>query len=267
MMKTGYLSLIAVLGLTFSMTAQAAPVKAKRSAAPRIVGGVEAKPGAFPYIVSLQADGFGHFCGGSLIADRWVLTAAHCVDGGVDSVLIGLHDRKNPSSAEKFTVANIYVHPKSDMNTMEYDVALLELSQSSSFKPVALNDAEFSITSASTILATTAGWGTTSSGSSTLPSILRQVSVPLVSQADCNAKDSYNGSIKDSMLCAGYKTGGKDSCQGDSGGPLVVTQADGTPVLAGVVSWGEGCALKNKYGVYAKVSSALDWIKATSGVK
>ena len=265
MMKTGCLSLIAVLGLTFSMAAQAVPVK--RSAAPRIVGGVEAKPGAFPYIVSLQADGFGHFCGGSLIADRWVLTAAHCVDGGVDSVLIGLHDRKNPSSAEKFTVANIYVHPKSDMSTMEYDVALLELSESSSFKPVALNDAEISISSSSPVLATTAGWGTTSSGSSSLPSILRQVSVPLVSKADCNAKDSYNGDITDSMLCAGYKTGGKDSCQGDSGGPLVVTQADGTPVLAGVVSWGEGCALKNKYGVYAKVSAALDWIKTTSGIK
>lgn len=265
MMKTGCLSLIAVLGLTLSMAAQAAPVK--RSAAPRIVGGVEAKPGAFPYIVSLQADGFGHFCGGSLIADRWVLTAAHCVDGGVDSVLIGLHDRKNPSSAEKFTVANIYVHPKSDMSTMDYDVALLELSESSSFKPVALNDAEISISSSSPVLATTAGWGTTSSGSSSLPSILRQVSVPLVSKADCNAKDSYNGDITDSMLCAGYKTGGKDSCQGDSGGPLVVTQADGTPVLAGVVSWGEGCALKNKYGVYAKVSAALDWIKTTSGIK
>lgn len=257
-MKTGCLSLFAVLGLTFSLSAQASP---------RIVGGTAAKQGDFPYIVSLQANGFGHFCGGSLIADRWVLTAAHCVGDGVDSVYVGLYDQKSPNSAEKFTVANIFVHPKNDPITMDYDFALLELSQSSSFKPVALSETEISFSSLAPVLATTAGWGTTSSGSSTLPSILRKVSVPLVTQADCNAKASYNGQISDSMLCAGYQAGGKDSCQGDSGGPLVVTQADGKTLLAGVVSWGEGCAWKDKYGVYGKVSAAVDWIKTTSGIK
>jgi len=257
-MKTGCLSLLAVLGLTFSMTAQAQS---------RIVGGKPAKQGDYPYIVSLQEDGFGHFCGGSLIADKYVLTAAHCVGDGVDSVYVGLLDQKNTSSAENFKVVNIFVHPKNNSSTNDYDFAILELAQSSSFKPVALNETEISFSAARPILATTAGWGTTSSGSSSLPDVLRHVSVPLVTTADCNAKASYNGEITDSMICAGYKAGGKDSCQGDSGGPLVVTQADGTTVLAGVVSWGEGCAWKDKYGVYGKVSHVTNWIKATAGIK
>lgn len=257
-MKAGCLSLLAVLGLTFSITAQAGS---------RIVGGTQAKEGAFPYIVSLQDDGYGHFCGGSLIAGRWVLTAAHCVNGGVDSVYIGLHDQNNTKAAEHFKVAKIYVHPKYSPSTMANDFALLELTQTSSFKPVALNKTDITVSATQTILGTTAGWGTTSSGASGLPSILRQVSVPLVSKTECNAKTSYNGKIVDSMFCAGYKAGGKDSCQGDSGGPFVVKKSDGTTVLAGVVSWGEGCAWKNKYGVYSKVSSAVAWIKSTSGVK
>ena len=257
-MKTGCLSLLAVLGLTFSITAHAQS---------RIVGGTEAKEGDFPYIVSLQADGFGHFCGGSLIADKGVLTAAHCVDGGVDSVFIGLHDRNNSSSAEKFKVVKIYVHPQNNPSIMDYDFALLELSQNSSFKPVALNETEISFSASKPVFAVTAGWGTTSSGSSSLPAILRQVSIPLVTTAQCNAAASYGGEITSSMICAGYKQGGKDSCQGDSGGPLVVTKSDGTTLLAGVVSWGEGCARKDKYGVYGKVSAVTNWIKTTAQMK
>ena len=90
--------------------------------------------------------------------------------------------------------------------------------------------------------------------------MLQKVNVPLVSKAACNDKAAYGGDITDTMLCAGYKSGGKDSCQGDSGGPLVVTDANGETVLAGVVSWGEGCARANKYGIYSKVSSAISWI-------
>lgn len=89
--------------------------------------------------------------------------------------------------------------------------------------------------------------------------ILRKASVPVVDTAVCNGPDSYNGQIKEHMICAGHKEGGIDSCQGDSGGPLVLNGADGA-VLVGVVSWGKGCAQKLKYGVYTRVAENRNWI-------
>ena len=110
------------------------------------------------------------------------------------------------------------------------------------------------------IIVWTSGWGTLSSGSSALPNILQKVDVPLVNTADCNSAAAYGGDITDRMVCAGLQAGGKDSCQGDSGGPLFASEADGSFKLVGVVSWGEGCARPNKYGVYSKVNIMVDWI-------
>ena len=88
--------------------------------------------------------------------------------------------------------------------------------------------------------------------------MLRKVDVPLVSSKRCEA--AYPDQISDTMICAGLDKGGKDSCQGDSGGPLLVKLADGTRALAGVVSWGEGCARPQKFGVYSKVNAVTAWI-------
>ncbi len=232
---------------------------------PKIVGGQNAVQGEFPYIVSLRTGSFGHFCGGSLIASNWVLTAAHCVKGGsVDEVWIGMLDQKNTAGVEKMKPVKIIAHEKYNSSTMDSDFALIQLAQNSSYKPVALNEVEITVSediAAAQIMAITAGWGTLSEGSQTLPDLLQKVSVPLVSKTACNDKSAYAGDITDTMLCAGLKSGGKDSCQGDSGGPLVVTSATGETVLAGVVSWGEGCARANKYGIYSKVSAGLSWIK------
>ena len=105
------------------------------------------------------------------------------------------------------------------------------------------------------------GWGTLASGGS-LSDTLQWVKVPPVSDDTCNQPASLNGQIKANMICAGLSAGGVDACQGDSGGPLVTkaTGVDSGYSLIGVVSFGEGCALPNKYGVYAEVSFFLSWI-------
>jgi len=254
------LKLLSISLLLSSAVSFAAPVNLK----PFIVGGEAAKQGEFPYIVSLRSKSYGHFCGGSLIAQNWVLTAAHCVKGGtIDSVWIGMLDQKNTAGVEKIKPARIFAHEQYDQNTMEHDYALIQLSQNSSYAPVGLNTVDIKVDDASQIIATTAGWGAIKEGSYSLPSLLQKVSVPLVSTEACNAKEAYDGGIKEeTMMCAGLKQGGKDSCQGDSGGPLVVVDQQGQHLLVGVVSWGEGCARANKYGVYSKVSSAVDWIKS-----
>jgi len=228
-----------------------------------IVGGENAAQGEFPYIVSLRTRG-RHFCGGSLIHAKWVLTAAHCIRGAtVDQVWIGLLNQNDSASAEKMRPVRSIVHEQySSVSGSGWDFALIELPQNSSFAPVSLveNEIVISDVEGEQTPSITAGWGTTSEGSSSLPNALQKVAVPLVSQTACNAAVAYNGSINDSMICAGLKAGGKDSCQGDSGGPLLVKDETGKDYLAGVVSWGQGCARPNKYGVYSKVSAAFAWI-------
>lgn len=219
----------------------------------KIVGGVEAVKGEFPFIVSLQSSWGGHFCGGSLIKKNWVLTAAHCIPGGIETVVIGLHDQSS-QDVERLAVEKVIPHPDYNNKPQDFDFALIQLKGESKFSPVALNRAEIPAEAQMV----TAGWGATSEGGG-LANLLQKVTVPYVTADRCSK--AYPGKITERMLCAGFDKGGKDSCQGDSGGPLVLGSGD-QRVLAGVVSWGEGCARPNKYGVYSKVSSVLEWIEA-----
>jgi trypsin len=257
-MKTALVAAIALLALPYLAFAR-----------PAIVGGIEAEKGEFPFIVSMQKGFSGHFCGGSLIKPNWVLTAAHCVRSGTSGVkiVIGLHSLSTAAGAEVFTPARVITHPDYGKKTDEdSDYALIQLSGDSKFEPVSINDQEIPISNEAgqTPLVVTAGWGTTSEGGSSASDLLRKVEVPLVSETVC--AQAYPGSITDTMLCAGLPSGGKDSCQGDSGGPLLLKDATGHSLLAGVVSWGEGCARPNKYGIYSKVNAAAAWIAAQTAV-
>jgi len=229
-----------------------------------IVGGKDADPKDFPYIVSFQSEDFsGHFCGGTLIKSHWVLTAAHCADYIPTSIVyVGLYQQSDKTTAETFKVKKVVVHPKNDASDQDFDFALVELDGDSKATPLAFNKSEITIPSDSSLISTVAGWGYTTENSGTIPDTLQKVDVPLVPEATCAAAYAQNNKVTDSMICAGYQAGGKDACQGDSGGPLMITQ-NGKTSLIGVVSWGQGCAEANYYGVYAKVNAASDWIQQT----
>ncbi len=237
----------------------------------KIVGGVPAVEGEFPFIVSLQAkswysSGYSHFCGGSLIKEDWVLTAAHCVDGGYlnsGRIVVGLYQLKNDANAEKFIPVKIIKHPNWNSKTMDYDFALVKLDKKSSYTPINLNNIPH-ITEKEGITYTVAGWGTTSENGQ-ISNTLMKVDVPFVRRDVCQkAYEENKINITQSMLCAGFEQGGKDSCQGDSGGPLIyTTKSSKKHYLVGVVSWGIGCARPHKYGVYSRVSEVLKWIEET----
>lgn len=256
MFSTRKLSSALVIGSLYTLTAFAAPAPQVN---PFIVGGTNAAKGEFPFIVSLQSSSGSHFCGASLIKKGWVLTAAHCVASGAPArVVIGLHDRTKPDGdTETFTPSQVIVHPQNNAETMDFDFALIRLPSDSKFAPVELNTDEIR----GSVDFVTAGWGTTSEGGFSLPRVLQKVTVPFVTNDAC-AK-AYPNQTTNTMICAGLPQGGKDSCQGDSGGPLVMGSGADRK-LVGVVSWGEGCARPNKFGVYGKVAAAMAWIEQTT---
>ncbi|XP_028992204.3 transmembrane protease serine 3 [Betta splendens] len=229
----------------------------------RIVGGSISIPGQFPWQVSLHYNK-KHVCGGSIITSKWILTAAHCVYGFIDppkwSVLVGLTEQP-AHAAQDLAVQNIIYHPRYHHKGLDYDVALIKLNTSLVFngyvQPICLPNHKEEFVEGT--MCWISGWGATKDGGESSVS-LRSAMVTLISAKTCNRPKVYNGLISSQMICAGYLEGGIDSCQGDSGGPLAC-EASSIWKLVGATSWGDGCALRNKPGVYTSITESLSWIR------
>lgn len=238
----------------------------------RIVGGhltlINDNPWQIAMIRSAVAEPTrSQFCGGSIVRNGWILTAAHCVKNSIvredpKRVEIIAGSSQYAIGGERLKVAAIHTHPKYNETTMDNDFALLRLeTPMTKGKVVPMADATTQVADDTNLCVT--GWGATFEGGPGAIDLLG-AEVPIVSTAVCNQPESYGGDILASMICAGKKEGGVDSCQGDSGGPAT-SMVRGRATLVGVVSWGEGCARRLKYGVYSKVSTAAEWIAKTLG--
>jgi trypsin len=225
---------------------------ARAGAAPDIVGGGRASIADHPYVVYLTtAHGF-QFCGGTLVADDKVVTAAHCAVGRnpADIVVVAGREDKESKSGIASPVRSIWVHPRFTDVRAGWDVSVLTLRIRLPYEPLRLPNKDDAGLYAAGRPGMILGWGRTSAAGQPSRYLMR-ASVPLTSDADCTK--AYPAYKPEAMVCAGVPHGGVDSCQGDSGGPLVVNGR-----LAGVTSWGEGCAEPGRPGVYTRLAAYLD---------
>jgi len=229
-----------------------------------IINGEDAAPGEYPHQIILKHYG-SLMCGGSLVAPDRVITAGHCCDGqsaGALSVTVGEYDRGSNEGTEK-TIDVAKVIPNENYSPWELtnDICLLYLEEAAEFNdnvgaiglPASMQ--EYDEGTDCTVI----GWGTTEHGG--LADVLQKVVVPVVSDETCNADYNPEGmTVADSMICAGFEQGGKDSCQGDSGGAFMCHAAGAAHELSGIVSWGIGCAEPGFPGVYTQTSYFIDWV-------
>ncbi|XP_049605860.1 suppressor of tumorigenicity 14 protein isoform X3 [Syngnathus scovelli] len=238
---------------------------------PKIVGGTDASPGSWPWQVSLQMERYGHVCGATLLATRWLVSAAHCFQ---DSDAIKYSDPrswraymgmrlmaagKSAIAAASRPVRRIVPHPNYEQLTSDYDIALVELGAPVFFnelvQPVCVPAPSHAFAIGTSCFVT--GWGVLTEDGE-LASRLQEAPVRIINRNTCNKL--YDDAVTPRMLCAGNLQGGVDACQGDSGGPLVCQELGRRWFLAGIVSWGEGCARQNRPGVYTQVVKFANWI-------
>lgn len=251
----------------------------------RIVGGRKSEPGEFPFQVRLNIRsrrGSG-ICGGVILDERHILTAAHCMTACVSQHLttttiensgvfatIGDHSIRSNDGELEVDIEKIIPHEKYDACNFyanDHDIALIKTSSPIEYRftsdgygsvnrPCMPNNTNLSYKDAEPMIVS--GWGVTRENSGSLSNILRYVQVPMVPIPRC--QETYGSRVTNDHICAGYQSGGKDSCQGDSGGPLVRV-VDNRYELTGIVSFGYGCGQPGAPGVYTRVASYVDWIR------
>lgn len=269
-------AMASVLAWGISGPAFAAPPSALPDVTTNIVGGQQATIADAPWQVAIisasASDEYnGQFCGGSLIATQWVLTAAHCVVAEDDSIsapstikiLAGQATLLTNANNRAVPVSNIYVHPLYTASANSDDIALIKLTAPLTLVPGSIQ--KIDLPSSAPALggpALITGWGSLAFGSNNFPTVLRKATVDILADATCNA--SYSpGYDATKMLCAGSAALDRDTCQGDSGGPLA--RLGDTWVLHGVTSFGNGCANGQDAGVYTEVFTYRSWINQYVG--
>lgn len=242
----------------------------------RIVGGADAEISQIPWQVSLNAvfssnNYDGHFCGGTLIDPFWVLTAAHCLDGTFNlqelKVVMSVSSLLDPGAIE-IPVSHVIIHPAYNSQTYDNDIALLRLSRPApvdqlppgAILPFATQaDLTRGLLTPGRI-GIASGWGNILSEGESFPERLQMVELPIMSTQQ--GQQAYGSRFTGNMFAAGFPQGGKDACQGDSGGPFAVRNFNGNGwILAGIVSWGDGCAQPGSPGVYTNVGVYEEWIR------
>ncbi|CAL4066424.1 unnamed protein product, partial [Meganyctiphanes norvegica] len=234
----------------------------------KIVGGNEVTPHSYPWQVGLFIDDM-YFCGGSIISEDWILTAAHCMDGAnfVD-VVMGAHNIRddNEPTEVRTTSTDFFTHENWNSFTLTNDLALIKMPEPITFtpeiQPVCLptyTDANDDFVGASVTLT---GWGRDSDSASGISEVLKEVDVTTISTADCQA---YYGIVTDNILCIDSE-GGHGSCNGDSGGPMNYV-VGGVTQTRGITSFGSSTGCETGYpDGYTRVTSYLDWIESNTGI-
>lgn len=243
----------------------------------KIVGGQDSEKGAWPWQVMFWDYRRKAFCGGALLNEKWIATAAHCFEGRSSynasgppvEVRLGRYDQIASDEDTQFVtkIAEIIKHPEFSKETFDNDIALVRVTDhiqlSDYILPICLaQDIEAMektfFKSRSLVMGVVTGWGLLKEGG-LQPRYLQEVRLPIVNQEQCRSSTPYT--VSDNMFCAGYAqeiVG--DACKGDSGGPFL--GYSDRWYLLGIVSWGEGCGRAGKYGFYTKVNNYLDWIQA-----